>query len=193
MNQLLVSTSTNGTGGGIEAVEVEPLTPLCGLKHEFGALLDDAKAPARLRVLRAGAERKRLERAAQAEPHVGVPRRAVCVDTQHDPANCGACGVAAAYCDNGVPLAKIAIELVAPLSTTAASSFVTANGGTPTTAEVALFSGITTGRAYLNIHSSVFGGGEIRGFLLPIPEPATLGILVPAMLLTARRSKQARR
>src|SRR5262249_52948139 len=33
-----------------------------------------------------------------------------------------------AFCENGAALSKISIEVVAPLSTTAASSFVTANG-----------------------------------------------------------------
>jgi len=63
-------------------------------------------------------------------------------------------------------------------------TFITANGGTPASAEAALFSAIATGKAYLNIHSTAFGGGEIRGFLVPkaVPEPAinmlmTLGIL----------------
>lgn len=46
-------------------------------------------------------------------------------------------------------------------------SYVTANGGTTATAEVALFAAIAAGKAYLNIHSSVYGGGEIRGFLIP--------------------------
>ena len=55
--------------------------------------------------------------------------------------------------------------------TTMASSFnpafVTANGGTPASAEAALFQAMADGKSYLNIHSSMFGGGEIRGFLLP--------------------------
>lgn len=51
--------------------------------------------------------------------------------------------------------------------------FVTANGGTAATAEAALFAAIAAGKAYLNVHSSVFTGGEIRGFLLPFnPTPA---------------------
>ena len=32
------------------------------------------------------------------------------------------------------------------------------------------------GKAYWNIHSSAFGGGEIRGFMVPVPEPGTLAI-----------------
>ena len=56
-------------------------------------------------------------------------------------------------------------------------AFVTAQGGTLESAEAALFSFMLEGRSYLNIHSSMFPGGEIRGFLQPIPEPATLLML----------------
>jgi plastocyanin len=46
-------------------------------------------------------------------------------------------------------------------------AFVTANGGTAAGAETRLTTCIAAGRAYLNVHSSVFPGGEIRGFLEP--------------------------
>jgi CHRD domain len=52
-------------------------------------------------------------------------------------------------------------------------SYVTANGGTTATAEVALAAAMAADKAYWNIHTSVFGGGEIRGFLTPVPEPST--------------------
>ena len=53
-------------------------------------------------------------------------------------------------------------------------SFVTANGGTTAGAEAALLAAIAADKAYLNIHSTTFGGGEIRGFLLPFdPTPTT--------------------
>jgi hypothetical protein len=45
-------------------------------------------------------------------------------------------------------------------------SFVTAHGGTPASAAAALLAGIAAGQAYLNIHSTQFPGGEIRGFLV---------------------------
>ena len=50
-------------------------------------------------------------------------------------------------------------------------SYVTANGGTTASAEAALFQAIADGKAYLNIHSQMFPGGEIRGFLTPAPVP----------------------
>ena len=52
-------------------------------------------------------------------------------------------------------------------------AFITANGGTPASAEAALLAALAAGRAYFNIHTSNFGGGEIRGFLVAVPEPAT--------------------
>jgi hypothetical protein len=53
-------------------------------------------------------------------------------------------------------------------------AFVTANGGTVAGAEAALLAGMAAGKAYLNIHTTVVPGGEIRGFLRPVPEPASL-------------------
>jgi hypothetical protein len=57
-------------------------------------------------------------------------------------------------------------------------SYINANGGTPASAEVALTSAIAAGKAYWNIHTSFIGGGEIRGFLLPVPEPATCALFM---------------
>src|SRR5262249_49201401 len=42
-------------------------------------------------------------------------------------------------------------------------AFVTANNNSVSAAETALFNGIQMGESYLNIHSSQFTGGEIRG------------------------------
>lgn len=44
--------------------------------------------------------------------------------------------------------------------------FVTANGGTPASAEAAFVAGVAAGRSYLNVHSSTSPGGEIRGTLI---------------------------
>ncbi len=59
------------------------------------------------------------------------------------------------------------------------SAFITANGGTPAGAEAAFAQAVSQNRAYLNIHSSTFGGGEIRGFYA-VPEPSTFGLLALA-------------
>jgi hypothetical protein len=56
-------------------------------------------------------------------------------------------------------------------------AFVSGNGGTEASAFQALIAGINAGQAYLNIHSSVNPGGEIRGFLAAVPEPETYAFL----------------
>jgi CHRD domain/PEP-CTERM motif len=55
--------------------------------------------------------------------------------------------------------------------------FVAANGGTAAGAEAALIAGMLAKKSYFNIHSEMFGSGEIRGFLVPVPEPASLLLL----------------
>ncbi len=60
-------------------------------------------------------------------------------------------------------------------------AFVTANGGTLSSAFATLTTGIAAGEAYLNIHTTFVPGGEIRGFLIPqvaaVPEPASCALL----------------
>ncbi len=56
-------------------------------------------------------------------------------------------------------------------------AFVTLKGGLAG-AEAALVAGIENGETYLNIHTTLFPGGEIRGFLVPaVPEPSTFLLL----------------
>jgi hypothetical protein len=79
-------------------------------------------------------------------------------------------------------------------------TFITNNGGTTAGAEAALIAAMNNqpphpslpSRAYFNIHSSTFPGGEIRGFLQLIPEPSTFALLsigaLVAMVVRRRRT-----
>jgi hypothetical protein len=70
--------------------------------------------------------------------------------------------------------------------------FVTANGGTAAGAEAALLAGLAGGAAYLNIHSTAFPGGEIRGFLAPIPEPSTYALMLAGLAGIAAWRRRSR-
>jgi hypothetical protein len=50
-------------------------------------------------------------------------------------------------------------------------SFLNGEGGDPELAFAMLTQYILAGTAYLNLHSDVYGAGEIRGFLQPAPIP----------------------
>jgi hypothetical protein len=63
------------------------------------------------------------------------------------------------------------------LSSSYNPSYVTANGGTTAGAEVALAAAMAAGEAYLNIHTTVVPGGEIRGFLTLVPEPSGVALV----------------
>lgn len=80
------------------------------------------------------------------------------------------------------------------LASTWNAAFVSANGGSVAAAEAVFGAGLAEGQAYLNIHSQQFGGGEIRGFLAPVPEPGEWAMLLlglPAVAAFARRRNKA--
>ncbi len=64
------------------------------------------------------------------------------------------------------------------LSSSFNAPFLAASGGTAAGAELALVSDMLAGKAYLNIHSTVVPGGEIRGFLSKVPDAASTAMLL---------------
>jgi len=68
-------------------------------------------------------------------------------------------------------------------------SFITSSGGTIGGAFSRLSLALAQGRAYLNIHSSSFPGGEIRGFFNLVPAPTSAGLLALGGLIATRRRR----
>lgn len=98
----------------------------------------------------------------------------------------------------GFPLGVTSGFYSTTLDLTLASSynpaFVTANGGTTASAEAALIGFMNSDQAYLNIHTTVFPGGEIRGFITQVPEPSSVALMSVcggAFAFMLRRRKSA--
>jgi hypothetical protein len=74
------------------------------------------------------------------------------------------------------------------------ATFITNNGGTVSTAFTALFNGLNSGNAYLNIHTSFAPGGELRANLAPVPEPEGYALMLAGLATLAasvrRRNRQ---
>ena len=68
------------------------------------------------------------------------------------------------------------------LASTYNPAFIAAHGGTVASAQAAFIAGLLNGQAYFNIHTVLFPGGEIRGQLQAVPEPATLLLLASGMV-----------
>ncbi|MGI8545952.1 MAG: CHRD domain-containing protein [Gemmatimonadaceae bacterium] len=74
-------------------------------------------------------------------------------------------------------------------------AFLAANGNDAATAMASLVNGMNSGQVYLNIHTTAFPGGEIRGFTTTTPEPGTLLLLgtgLPVLSVAVRKRRAAR-
>jgi hypothetical protein len=71
-------------------------------------------------------------------------------------------------------------------------AFVTLQGSLAT-AEASFIAGLLAGETYLNIHTNVFPGGEIRGFVIVVPEPMTTSLFVLGLAAAGFVSLRRRR
>jgi hypothetical protein len=74
-------------------------------------------------------------------------------------------------------------------------AFITAHGGNVLQARIDFFAGVAARQSYLNIHTNVFPGGEIRGQLFArVPEPASWAFMIAGFGLAgvAARTRRSR-
>jgi hypothetical protein len=96
----------------------------------------------------------------------------------------------------GFPLGVTAGSMDQTYDMTLASSFnpafVTAHGGTIAQARTDFFAGLFAGQAYLNVHTNIFPGGEIRG-QLGIPEPGSWALMIAGFGIVGAAARSQRR
>lgn len=99
------------------------------------------------------------------------------------PANVGVATTTPSFV--GFPLGVTSGSFDQTYDTTLASTwnapFIANNGGTPLGAEAALAAGLLNGTSYLNIHTTAYPPGEIRGFLIPQGAPISVNTNIPTL------------
>jgi hypothetical protein len=88
---------------------------------------------------------------------------------------------------SGVRSGRYEAEFDLTLASSYNPAFINASGGTISQAMNRMLASFAEGRAYFNIHTTSFTGGEIRGFL--VPAPGATGVLAVAGLFAARRRR----
>lgn len=69
--------------------------------------------------------------------------------------------------------------------------FITSAGGLAN-ARTLLFTGLDAGEAYLNIHTTAFPGGEIRGHWAVVPEPQTWALMIAGFVVAGAAIRRRR-
>jgi CHRD domain/PEP-CTERM motif len=106
----------------------------------------------------------------------------------------GNAGVAIGFTGLPIDATSGSIDLILDLTNAATfrPAFITASGGTVDLARARLFTALDAGQVYYNLHTVNFPGGEIRGNLSAVPEPASWAMLIAGFGLVgavARRRK----
>lgn len=82
------------------------------------------------------------------------------------------------------------------LRTTYGAGFISANGGAAATGaslRSVFLTGLIGGKAYYNVHTARFPGGEIRGQLAAVPETATWGMMIAGFGMVGGAMRMQRR
>ncbi len=80
------------------------------------------------------------------------------------------------------------------LASTYTAGFINGSGGSVAQAQARFINGLNAGSVYYNLHTANFPGGEIRGNLNAVPEPASWAMMIAGFGLaggTLRRGRMA--
>jgi hypothetical protein len=103
-------------------------------------------------------------------------------------------GVTAAHVHGPAPAGSNAGVLIGLSVVSGATSFSVSSSAVASSSNAATFESLLqvgTINAYINVHTQGIPGGEVRGQLQAVPEPATMLALAPAALWALRRRRRS--
>jgi hypothetical protein len=90
---------------------------------------------------------------------------------------------------HGPALPGVNGPVILPLTTSGGTAGTLNGAGTYTALQIA---DLLAGKHYVNVHTSAFPGGEIRGQITAVPEPGTLAAIGLGVAALARRRRSSR-